>query len=356
MSAIHTDRAAPARGAAQEPLLVRALRGEPVERPPVWFMRQAGRSLPEYRALRKGRTLLELARTPELAAEVTLQPVRRHGVDAAILFSDIVVPLAGVGIELEIRPGVGPVIADPLRTSADVRRLRPLTPDEDLPEVGEAVRLLCAQLEVPLIGFAGGPFTLASYLIEGGPSKTQARTKAMMLGQPDLFGDLLHRLAGIAAASLRAQVRAGAAAVQIFESWIGALSRGQYQRHVVPATRALLDDVSDLGVPRILFGVGAGHLLETMADTGADTLGLDWRTPLTEARHRLGPKITLQGNLDPATLLAPWPSIEREARAVLASAPATGYVFNLGHGVLPETPADVPGRLVDLVHEHARRL
>jgi uroporphyrinogen decarboxylase len=356
MSAVHTDHAAPARGADQEPLLMRALRGESVERPPVWFMRQAGRSLPEYRALRKGRTLLELARTPELAAEVTLQPVRRHGVDAAILFSDIVVPLAAVGIELEIRPGVGPVIADPIRTSADVRRLRPLTPDEDLPEVGEAVRLLCAQLEVPLIGFAGGPFTLASYLIEGGPSKAQARTKAMMLGRPDLFGDLLDRLSGIAAASLRAQVRAGAAAVQVFESWIGSLSCSQYERHVVPATRMLFDDVGDLGVPRILFGVGAGHLLETMADTGADTLGLDWRTPLTEASRRLGSKVSLQGNLDPATLLAPWPSIEQEARAVLAGAPATGYVFNLGHGVLPETPADVPGRLVELVQQHTRRL
>jgi uroporphyrinogen decarboxylase len=356
MSAIDTDRFAPVGGTAQAPLLVRALRGEPVERPPVWFMRQAGRSLPEYRALRKGRTLLELARTPELAAEVTLQPVRRHGVDAAILFSDIVVALAGVGIDLEIRPGIGPVIAHPIRTAADVRRLRPLTPEEDLPEVGEAVRLLCAHLDVPLIGFAGGPFTLASYLIEGGPSKAQARTKAMMLGQPALFGDLLLRLAGIAAASLRAQVRAGAAAVQVFESWIGSLSRGQYERHVVPATRALFDDLSDLGVPRILFGVGAGHLLETMAGTGPDTLGLDWRTPLTEARHRLGPKISLQGNLDPAALLAPWPSIEEEARAVLAGAPATGYVFNLGHGVLPDTPADVPGRLVELVHEHARRL
>jgi uroporphyrinogen decarboxylase len=286
---------------------------------------------------------------------VTLQPVRRHGVDAAILFSDIVVALAGVGIDLEIRPGVGPVIADPIRTAADVRRLRPLTPEEDLPEVGEAVRLLCAHLDVPLIGFAGGPFTLASYLIEGGPSKAQARTKAMMLGQPALFGDLLHRLAGIAAASLRAQVRDGAAAVQVFESWIGSLSRGQYERHVAPATRGLFDAVGDLGVPRILFGVGAGHLLETMADTGPDTLGLDWRTPLAEARHRLGAEMSLQGNLDPATLLAPWPSIEQEARAVLASAPATGYVFNLGHGVLPETPADVPGRLVELVHEHARR-
>jgi uroporphyrinogen decarboxylase len=353
MSAIEGDRFAPVREATGEaPLLVRALRGEPVERPPVWFMRQAGRSLPEYRRLRKGRTLLELARTPELTAEATLQPVHRHGVDAAILFSDIVVPLASVGVELEIRPGVGPVIAAPVRTAADVRRLRPLAPDEDLPEVGEAVRLVCAESDVPLIGFAGGPFTLASYLIEGGPSKAQARTKAMMLGQPALFAALLERLAAIAAASLRAQVRAGAAAVQVFESWIGSLSRAQYERHVVGPTRALLHETGDLGVPRILFGVGTGHLLEAMADTGPDALGLDWRTPVSEARHRLGPEISLQGNLDPAALLGPWPSVVEEARAVLADAPPTGYVFNLGHGVLPDTPPDVLSRLVELVHEH----
>jgi uroporphyrinogen decarboxylase len=336
-----------------EPLLVRALRGVPVERPPVWFMRQAGRSLPEYRELRKGRALLELARDPELTAEVTLQPVRRHGVDAAILFSDIVVPLAGVGVELEIRPGVGPVIAMPIRTAADVRRVRPLAPDEDVPEVDQAVRLLCAELHVPLIGFAGGPFTLASYLIEGGPSKAQARTKAMMLGQPALFRELLDRLAAIAAASLRAQVRAGAAAVQVFESWIGSLSRMQYERHIAPSTRALFADLADLGVPTVLFGVGTGHLLEAMAGTGPDALGLDWRTPIREARQRLGPAIALQGNLDPAALLAPWTSVAAEARAVLADAPAAGYVFNLGHGVLPDTPPDVPGRLVELVHEHA---
>ena len=335
------------------PLLIRALRCEPVERPPAWFMRQAGRSLPEYRALRTGGTLLELARTPELCAEITLQPVRRHGVDAAILFSDIVVPLAAVGVELEIRPGVGPVIAAPIRTAADVRRLRPLEPDEDLPEVAEAVRLLCTQLDVPLIGFAGGPFTLASYLVEGGPSKAQARTKAMMLGQPALFRDLLDRLAAIAAASLRAQVRAGAAAVQVFESWIGSLSAAQYERHVARPTRALFSEIADLGVPRILFGVGTGHLLEAMTETGPDALGLDWRTPLREARRRLGPGIALQGNLDPAALLAPWPTLADEARAVLTGAPPTGYVFNLGHGVLPDTPPDVPGRLVELVHEHA---
>jgi uroporphyrinogen decarboxylase len=245
------------------------------------------------------------------------------------------------------------VIAAPFRAPADVCRLRRLTPDEDVPEVGEAVRLLCAQLDVPLIGFAGGPFTLASYLIEGGPSKTQARTKAMMLGQPALFRELLERLAAISAASLRAQVQEGAAAVQVFESWIGFLSRAQYERHVASPTRALFNELGDLCVPRILFGLGTGHLLEAMADTGPDALGLDWRTPMSEARHRLGPDIALQGNLDPAALLAPWPAVEEEARAVLADAPATGYVFNLGHGVLPQTPPDVPGRVVELVHEYA---
>src|SRR4051812_30596927 len=244
---------------------IRACLGQPVPYTPVWFMRQAGRALPEYRKVREGILMLESCRRPDLVCEITLQPVRRHGVDAAILFSDIVVPLAAVGVELEIRPGVGPVIDAPIRTAADVGRLRPLDPDEDLPEVAEAVRLLCAELDVPLVGFAGGPFTLASYLIEGGPSKAQARTRAMMLGRPALFRDLLDRLAGIAAAGLRAQVRAGAAAVQIFESWTGSLSRAQYQRHVAPSTRALLSEIADLGVPRILFGVGTGHLLESMA-------------------------------------------------------------------------------------------
>jgi uroporphyrinogen decarboxylase len=338
---------------SQGSLLVRALRGELVERTPVWFMRQAGRSLPEYRELRRGRTLMELARTPELAAEVTLQPVRRHGVDAAILFSDIVVPLAAIGVDVEIQPGVGPVVAQPVRSAADVRRLRPLEPAEDLPDLAATVRLLCSQLDVPLIGFAGGPFTLASYLVEGGPSKTQARTKAMMLSEPALFGELLHRLAGIAAASLRAQVEAGAAAIQVFDSWIGSLSYEQYEQHVAPAATALFAAIADLGVPRIAFGVGTGHLLEAIAATGPDAMGLDWRTPLDQARRRLGPGIPLQGNLDPAALLAPWSVASAEAARVLWQAPARGYVFNLGHGVLPDTPPDMPGRIVDLVHEHA---
>jgi uroporphyrinogen decarboxylase len=348
--------APPAAAGTAQSLLVRALRREPVERVPVWFMRQAGRSLPEYRELRRGRTLMDLARTPELAAEVTLQPVRRHGVDAAILFSDIVVPLAAIGVDVEIRPGVGPVMAQPVRSAADVRRLRPLEPGEDLPDLAETVRLLCSQLDVPLIGFAGGPFTLASYLVEGGPSKTQARTKALMLSDPPLFHTLISRLADIAAASLRAQVQAGAAAIQVFDSWIGSLSREQYERHVAPVTRRLFAELADLGVPRIAFGVGTGHLLEAIAATGPDAIGLDWRTPLDEARRRLGPGIALQGNLDPTALLAPWSVVQAEASAVLARAPARGYVFNLGHGVPADMPPDVPGRIVELVHRHARLL
>jgi uroporphyrinogen decarboxylase len=317
-------------------------------------MRQAGRSLPEYRELRRGRTLMDLARTPELAAEVTLQPVRRHGVDAAILFSDIVVPLAGIGVDVEIRPGVGPIMAQPVRSAADVRRLRPLQPGEDLPELAETVQLLCSQLDVPLIGFAGGPFTLASYLVEGGPSKAQARTKALMLSDPPLFHELISRLADIAAASLRAQVQAGAAAIQVFDSWLGSLSREQYERHVAPVTQRLFAELADLGVPRIAFGLGTGHLLEAIAATGPDAMGLDWRTPLDEARRRLGPAMALQGNLDPTTLLAPWSVVQAEASAVLWQAPPRGYVFNLGHGVPPDTPAEVPGRVVELVHRHAR--
>jgi uroporphyrinogen decarboxylase len=316
-------------------------------------MRQAGRSLPEYRELRRGRSLMELALTPELAAEVTLQPVRRHGVDAAILFSDIVVPLARIGVDLEIQPGIGPVIAQPVRSAADVRRLRPLHPSEDLPELEETVRLACSELDVPLIGFSGGPFTLASYLVEGGPSKAQARTKALMLSDPPLFEELMFRLADIAAAALRAQVEAGASAIQVFDSWIGSLSREQYERHVAPAAEALFADLADLGVPRVAFGLGTGHLLEAIAATGPDAIGLDWRTTLDEARRRLGPAMPLQGNLDPTTLLAPWNVVKAEATAVLAQAPARGYVFNLGHGVLPDTPAELPGRIVELVHEHA---
>ncbi len=338
-------------GPSNAPLL-RALRGEPVDHIPVWFMRQAGRSLPEYRAVRERATLMEITHSPELAAEVTLQPVRRHGVDAAILFSDIVTPLEATGFDVEIRPGVGPVIAEPIRTERDLRRLRPFEPAVDAPWLAETVRLLRAELSVPLIGFAGGPFTLASYLVEGGPSKTQARAKGLMLADPVTWRALLDYLADVALASLAAQVAAGARAVQIFDSWIGSLSVGQYEDHVLPVVRRLFDGLAALGVPRIYFGLGTGHLLGPIGAVGADAVGLDWRIPLSEGSRRLPAGTALQGNLDPVAALAPLPVLEAEVAAVLAEAPGHGYVFNLGHGVAPATDPNVLTHIVELVHAH----
>ena len=332
-------------------LLLRAAAGKPVPRTPVWFMRQAGRSLPEYRSIRGGVGMLESCTRPELVAEITLQPVRRHGVDAAILFSDIVVPLAAIGVDVEIVSGVGPVIGTPVRTWADLDRLRPLEA-ADVDYVAVAVRELVARLgPTPLIGFAGAPFTLASYLVEGGPSRDHARTKALMYGDPPLWSALLDRLAHIAAEFLRVQVRAGASAVQLFDSWAGALSAADYARCVLPHSTMVLAALADTGVPRIHFGVNCGELLALMSGAGADVLGVDWRVPLDEAARRVGPPVTLQGNLDPAVLLADWPAVEQEVRRVLAEGRAArGHVFNLGHGVLPQTDPDVLTRVVDLVH------
>ncbi len=318
---------------------------------PVWFMRQAGRSLPEYRALREGVPMLESCARPEMVVEITLQPVRRHGVDAAVLFSDIVVPLKAIGVDLDIVPGTGPVVAEPVRSTREVARLRPLQPD-DVSYVADACRGLVGELgEVPLIGFAGAPFTLASYLVEGGPSRDHARTKALMHGDPQLWHDLLDRLAVITAEFLRVQVEAGVRAVQLFDSWAGTLSAADYTRFVQPHSAAVLSAVGDLGVPRIHFGVGTGELLGLMADAGADVVGVDWRVPLSEAARRVGPDRALQGNLDPAVVHAPWPVVEAAVREVLSEGEvAPGHVFNLGHGVLPETDPDVLTRVVELVH------
>jgi uroporphyrinogen decarboxylase len=334
----------------QDSPLLRAARGEPVPHTPVWFMRQAGRSLPEYRKLREGMPMLAATSRPELVCEITLQPVRRLGVDAAVLFSDIVVPLKAAGVDLEIKPGVGPVIADPVRTAADLDRLPPLTPDA-VDFVASAVRLLTAELgPTPLIGFAGAPFTLASYLIEGGPSRTYQRTKAMMHGDPALWSRLCERLTAIAGTFLRVQLEAGVAAVQLFDSWAGALSLADYQRYVAPHSAAVFAALPS-GVPRIHFGVGTGHLLTAMAAAGADVVGVDWRTPLTEAATLVGPR-ALQGNLDPALLPAPWEVIATEVRRILAEGrSAHGHIFNLGHGVPPDTDPDVLARIVDLVHQ-----
>ncbi len=314
-------------------------------------MRQAGRSLPEYRRVRGGGSILEVIRNPELAAEITLQPVRRHGVDAAILYSDIMAPVDAVGFGVEIRPGVGPVVEQPFRSESDLRRLRDLVPAEDSPWVAQTIRVLVEELSVPLIGFVGGPFTVASYLVEGGPSREHLKTKQLMYGHPELWGSLLDRLADMALASARDQVAAGARALQVFDSWVGSLSPDDYRRYVLPATTRIFSGTRDLGVPRIHFGVGTGELLGLMAEAGADVVGVDWRVPLGEAAARVGPSVALQGNLDPAVCLAPWPVVESHARRILEQRPAgRGHIFNLGHGVLPETDPQVLTRLVELVH------
>jgi len=335
---------------------VRACWGQPVPYTPVWFMRQAGRSLPEYREVRAGIPMLESCRRPELVAEITLQPVRRHRVDAAILFSDIVVPLAAAGVDLEIVAGVGPVIDRPVRDAVGVRSL-PTLDAGGVDFVAEAVRLLLAELgDTPLIGFAGAPFTLASYLVEGGPSRHHERTKALMHGAPEVWHTLCAKLAEITLTFLQVQVKAGVAAVQLFDSWAGALSEAEYREHVLPHSATVLSGLADAGVPRIHFGVGTGHLLGAMAQAGADVVGVDWRTRLDEAVRILGPDVAVQGNLDPAMLTAPWPAIEAQVRRILAEGrAASGHIFNLGHGVLPETDPEVLTQVVALVHEVSSR-
>ncbi|MET0148132.1 MAG: uroporphyrinogen decarboxylase [Acidimicrobiales bacterium] len=336
----------------QDSPFLRACRREPVPHTPVWFMRQAGRSLPEYRELRGTGSILDAIHTPDLATEITLQPVRRHGVDAAVLFSDIVVPIQAVGFGVDVVPGTGPVVEDPFAGAADLNRLRPLEPEADIPYVLETVCNLVGELEVPLIGFAGAPFTVASYLIEGRPSRTYAKTKAMMLGEPELWAALIDRLADLALGFVRAQVAAGASAVQLFDSWAGALTPEQYEAHVLPASRKVFAGLADLGVPRVHFGVGTGELLGLFADAGADVVGVDWRVPIDAGWKRIGFEKGVQGNLDPAACLAPWPAVEREVVGVLERiAGRPGHIFNLGHGVLPETDPTVLTRIVELVHE-----
>jgi uroporphyrinogen decarboxylase len=340
---------------APDPFLA-ACRGEPGPYTPVWFMRQAGRSLPEYRSLRGTGNILDAVRRPDLAAEVTLQPVRRYGVDAAVLFSDIMVPLAAIGFGIEIRPGLGPVAEHPFRSADDLERLRPFEPASDAPWVAETVRIVVKELSVPLIGFAGGPFTLASYLIEGRPSRDHLKAKSMMYAEPDLWRRLLERLADLAAASLRDQIDAGAQAVQVFDSWAGALSPSDYDRFVLPAAQRIFQGLPDTPVPRIHFGVGTGDLLASMHKAGADVIGVDWRVPLDEAARRAPGAKALQGNLDPAVCLAPWDAVESATRAVLAARPSgKGHIFNLGHGVLPETDPAVLERIVDMVHTESAR-
>ncbi|MEV5977718.1 uroporphyrinogen decarboxylase [Streptomyces sp. NPDC052114] len=337
--------------ATYDSAFMKACRREAVPHTPVWFMRQAGRSLPEYRKVREGTAMLESCMRPDLVTEITLQPVRRHGVDAAIYFSDIVVPLKAIGIDLDIKPGVGPVVENPIRSRADLAQLRDLTP-EDVHYVTEAIGMLTAELgSTPLIGFAGAPFTLASYLVEGGPSRNHEHTKALMYGDPQLWADLLDRLAEITGAFLKVQIEAGASAVQLFDSWVGALSPADYRSRVMPASTKVFDAVSSYGVPRIHFGVGTGELLGLMGEAGADVVGVDWRVPLDEAVRRVGPGKALQGNLDPAVLFSTREAVEAKTDEVLAAASGLeGHIFNLGHGVLPTTDPEALTRLVEYVH------
>ncbi|CAA9388070.1 MAG: Uroporphyrinogen III decarboxylase [uncultured Nocardioides sp.] len=340
-------------GLADSPFL-RAACGEEPAHTPVWFMRQAGRSLPEYLALRQGVGMLESCMDPALTTEITLQPVRRYGVDAAIFFSDIVLPLKAVGVDLDIVAGVGPVVASPVRTLADVEAIPDLTPDH-VPFITEAVHLLVAELgPTPLIGFAGAPFTVASYLVEGGPSKEHAATKAMMFGAPDVWDALMRKIAGIAAAYLRVQVEAGASAVQLFDSWAGALTPADYEASVMPYSASVLAAAGELEVPRIHFGVGTSNLLGLMGEAGADVVGVDWRTPLASALPLVGDR-AVQGNLDPTLVFAPTEVMLDRARQVLeAGRAAKGHVFNLGHGVIPSTDPDQLARLTDFVQAWER--
>jgi uroporphyrinogen decarboxylase len=334
-----------------DPLLVRAARREPVERTPVWFMRQAGRSLPEYRAIRERHSFWEVAHTPELCAQVTLQPVRRHGVDAAVMFADIMTPVLAMGLDVELVEGVGPVVAEPVRTIADVERLRVPDPEDAFAPLLEAIRMVRGELaaEQAVVGFCGGPFTVAGYLVEGKPSREFAIVKALMYSEPDVWRALMEKLADCFARYVGAQVRAGADVVQLFDSWVGALSPADYEEFVAPWSARILAAVD---VPTIHFGTGASTLLPAMARAGGDVIGLDWRIALDDGWAVVGEDRGVQGNLDPALLLGPWERVETAARDVLARAGGrAGHIFNLGHGVLPPTDPDVVTRLAELVQE-----
>ncbi|MGN6563832.1 MAG: uroporphyrinogen decarboxylase [Thermomicrobiales bacterium] len=339
-------------------LFLRAARRQPTEQTPVWFMRQAGRILPEYRAMRERWTLLDICRNPELGVEVTLQPVRRMPLDAAVMFADIMLPLMGIGIELDLVDNVGPVIRQPIRDLAGVAALRQIEPEADVPYVLETARLLKRELagKIALIGFSGAPFTLASYLVEGKPTRDFALTKALMYGQPDTWHALMERLTAIVIRYLQAKVGAGVDALQLFDSWVGCLSPQDYTAYVRPYTRRVFDALAPSGLPFIHFGTNTATLLDQMKDDGGSLIGVDWRVPLDVAWQKIGHDLGIQGNLDPAALLAPVPTLEQAAADVLRRAGnRPGHIFNLGHGLLPQTPLDNVLRLVDFVHEESVR-
>jgi uroporphyrinogen decarboxylase len=354
MAQMHPEQVSETSKEGCESRFLRACRHLPVDATPVWFMRQAGRYLPQYRAIREHYSLLEIVARPELAAEVTLQPVRLLGVDAAILFADILLPVVPMGLELEFAKGEGPLIHNPVRTAEDVTRLRPLDPESDLGEVLQAIHLVRAELDeaTPLIGFAGAPFTVASYVVEGGASRDQRLTKILMYSEPQVWHSLMEKLADALSAYLLAQVRAGAQAVQLFDSWVGALSPQDYTRYVQPYSTKVLQAVEQTGVPVIHFGTGTATLLELMQQAGGSVIGLDWRVPLDQGWTRLGEGVAVQGNLDPVALFAPLPVLNTQVRDVLIRAGGRpGHIFNLGHGLLPGTPVENVRAVVDLVHE-----
>jgi uroporphyrinogen decarboxylase len=338
-------------------LMLAAARREPVDRTPIWFMRQAGRCLAGYRALRETHDILTITRTPELCAQVTLMPVEEFGVDAAVMYADIMLPLIGMDVPFSIDPGVGPLIHAPVRSAADVAALRIVDPREANPELFAAIRLVRGQLDgkTAVVGFAGGPFTVASYMIEGKPTKDFSRTKAMLYGEPELWHRLMSTLTEVTISYLEAQVEAGAQMIQLFDSWAGALSVATYTESVLPYSRRILEAVAHTGVPTIHFGTTTAHLLEAMASAGSDVISVDWRLPLDVAWRRIGAR-AIQGNLDPGVMLAPFQVVAREARQILALAGGRpGHIFNLGHGVLPETSSDHLKRLAELVHEESAR-
>jgi uroporphyrinogen decarboxylase len=337
---------------------LRACQRQPVDCTPVWFMRQAGRYMAAYQALRQRYSLLDLCKTAELAAEVTLQPMQRLPVDAAIIFTDLLIPLEPMGARLVFAPNEGPVIENPIRSASDVEALRRVDPHADLAFTLEAIRMVCRELDgkVPLIGFAGAPFTLASYLIEGTGSRHYIHTKQLMYHQPEAWHGLLHKLASVATAFLQAQIAAGTQVVQLFDSWVGCLSPDDYRRYVLPYTKQVIDGLRHAGAPVIHFGTDTAMLLDVMREAGSDVIGVDWRIPLDDAWRRIGPDVGIQGNLDPVALFAPLPEIERRVEDILQRAGnRPGHIFNLGHGILPETPVEHVQAVADLVHARSAR-
>lgn len=334
---------------------LKACRKEPTPYVPVWYMRQAGRYQPEYRAIRKKYTFFEMNDNPEVCAEVTRLPVEQLGVDAAILFADIMTPLKPIGVDVSINSGIGPVIANPIRSMGDVERLQELDPEKHVTMIREAIRILRQQLSVPLIGFAGAPFTLASYMVEGGPSKNYHKTKGLMYSEPAVWQALMDKLSRLTITYLQAQVEAGAQAVQVFDSWVGALSREDYQTYIAPVMETIFTELKPLGVPTIYFGIGAGHLLPEWNKLPVDVLGLDWRTTIREARE-MGINKALQGNLDPSLLVAPWEMLEKKAKEIIDQGKEQpGYIFNLGHGVFPEVKVETLQKLTTLVHTYSQQ-